>query len=212
MSALFYPDVPFETLYIPHIYHEIYFDKIYECVDFRKDFVAVDAGANIGIVTQYLRERVGTVYSIEPSPEHYESLLKNKTFNGWHNVETLNYALSDFNGWAGLNRFNVNRTCNSIVFDRNTSDTVTVPTIRIDTLLEEMDISHVDFMKMDIEGAEDMVLRGEDFAKVSGRIDRLIVEFHLENYVELVEIMNRLGYSWKKLETRVKSYYFWRTR
>lgn len=211
MKALFYPDVPFETLYIPHIYREIYFDNIYN-IPLYNDMTVLDVGANIGIATQYLRERVKAVYSLEPSPEHYEALLANKVFNEWENVETHNLALADYTGWATLNRFNVNRTCNSIVFDRDTSDKVEVKTIRLDDFLESCKIEHVDFMKLDVEGAEDMIIRGEGFQNVTAKIDSLMVEFHLPNWLELWGILKGLGYQSVAIKTGVNMGYFWRPK
>lgn len=88
LKALYYPDVPFESLYIPYIYKEIYFDGVYiDIFNQKKDMVVMDIGANIGVVTQYMRDYAKKVYSIEPSKEHFEALKKNKEFNKWDNVE-----------------------------------------------------------------------------------------------------------------------------
>jgi len=52
LSALFYPDVPFESLCIPHIYKEIYLDRVYADVfNENRNMTIVDVGANCGIVT-----------------------------------------------------------------------------------------------------------------------------------------------------------------
>jgi len=210
MKALFLPDYPFDTLFIPHILKEIYFDDIYRPALNKKgkDLVAIDAGANIGLVTQFLRPFARKIYAIEPSPEHYQCLLANKAFNQWDNVECFDLALSDLNGWTGLNRFNVNRTCNSTVFNRDTSDTVTVKTIRLDTFLEDNKIEHVDLLKLDIEGAEELVLR--DFASVAPKIDMIHVEFHTRNPTDMAEYLRTLGYECARINTRVVAYLFWK--
>src|SRR3989344_7898964 len=101
LKALFYPDVKFETLYIPHIYREIYLEKIYADV-FKnkqpKSMTIVDVGANIGIVTHYMQPYSRKLYAIEPSSEHFEALAANKEFNGWNNVEIFHLALADYDG------------------------------------------------------------------------------------------------------------------
>src|SRR3990167_4735775 len=104
LKALFYPgDVPFDSLFIPAIFHEIHYDAIYLDVvtvldKEKKDPVIVDVGANIGITVQYFREHAKKVYAIEPSTEHFEALSKNKEFNHWDNVELFKYAIADRDG------------------------------------------------------------------------------------------------------------------
>ena len=57
LNALFYPDVDFDTLFIPYIYKEIYMDGVYvDIFNTKSDMVVVDVGANIGIVTDYMRK------------------------------------------------------------------------------------------------------------------------------------------------------------
>ena len=41
-----------------------------------------------------------------------------------------------------------------------------VPTKTLTTLFEENDIKHVDFMKFDVEGAEDLILPSPDFEDI----------------------------------------------
>ena len=48
----------------------------------KKDMVILDVGAQVGIVTHYMRQFAKKIYAIEPSPEHFEALKKNKEFNG----------------------------------------------------------------------------------------------------------------------------------
>ena len=76
-----------------------------------------------------------------------------------------------------------------------------VKTRRIDTFLEENKIKKVDFMKFDVEGAEDMILRGTGFQKAVSKIDALEVEFHLPNWQELAKYLMELGYEARQYES-----------
>lgn len=182
LKATFYPDVPFETLYIPHIYKEIYFAKVYvDVFKNKKDMVIIDAGANIGIVTRYMRDYAKVIYAIEPSPENFEALKKNVEFNGWDNVIPFNFALSDKDGMANFNIWLKNRTGNSLIYDFGAAKnrkTVEVNTKRFDTFFVENNIGDVDFVKFDVEGAEDIILRSEGFKNVVDRIRSIMIEFH----------------------------------
>ena len=178
LGALFYPGgVPFDSLFIPAIYQEIYYDGIYmDIVNVldkeKKDPIIVDLGANIGIVTQYLRGHAKKLYAVEPATEHFEALKKNKEFNNWDNVEIFKYAITNKDGEVELRLFKKNRTSHSLVF-RGEKDTEfeTVPTKKLTTFFKENNITHVDFMKCDVEGAEELILPSEDFAEASKIID-----------------------------------------
>ena len=201
LKALFYPDVPFDTLFIPYIFKEIYLEGVYvDIFNQRKDLTVIDVGANVGLVTHYMRDYAKKIYAIEPSPEHFEALKKNKEFNEWDNVEIFNLAIADENGKMNLNINPGNLTCNSLVLDYNKSS-VEVETMRFDTFMKKNKIDEVDFCKFDVEGAEDMILRSEGFKKVAHKIKAIEIEFHFPNWQELVKYMLELGYTARRYES-----------
>lgn len=201
LNALFYPagtkakPIKFETLFIPYIYKEIYLEGIYTDVfTQKKDMVIIDVGANIGIVTQYMRDFAKIVYAIEPSPEHYEALEKTVEFNKWDNVKTYNLALSNADGKVKLNQHEANRTSHSIAIE-NKGKQVEVVAKRFDTFLKENKIKgDIDFVKFDVEGAEDMILRSEGFKNIAKQIKAIEVEFHFPTFPDLVQYMMSLGF------------------
>jgi len=200
LGAVFYPKgteenpISFDSLYIPYIYKEIYLDGIYtDIFNQRQDMVVMDVGANLGIVTQFMRDHAKVVYAIEPSAEHFEALKKNKEFNGWDNVEIFNLALADKDGEVMLNCNQQNRTCHSLTLDYKQGGEK-VKTMAFDTFFEKNKIKEVDFVKFDVEGAEDLILRSEGFKKVSSRIKAIEIEFHLPNWRELADYLMSLGF------------------
>jgi len=200
LKALFYPDVPFDSLYIPFIYKEIYLDGIYvDICNQKRDMTILDVGANIGVVTQHLREYAKKLYALEPSAEHFEALKKNKEFNHWDNVEIFNVAVSDGDGKAALNRNNDNRTCHSLTLKFNQGDEL-VKTTRLDTFFKENEIEKIDFMKFDVEGAEDMIFRSEGFKNVADKITAMLVEFHLADWQETSKYLMELGFDARKYD------------
>ncbi len=204
LGALFYPKgtkdnpIPFDSLYIPYIYNEIYFDGVYlDVVNMldhtKKDPIIVDAGANIGVVTQHLREH-GRVYAVEPSKEHFEALKKNKEFNEWDNVEIFNYAIADRDGEMDFHHNPSNLTCNSLTvgFSNETVDKVQVKTFK--SFFKEAGIKHVDFCKMDIEGGEEIVIPSKDFADAMQKVDCIEIAFHQHDYPKFLPIMRDIGF------------------
>ena len=227
LGALFYPvtdtlgkPIPFDTLCIPHIYKEIYFERVYrDVLKGKKDMVIVDVGANIGIVTQYMRPYAKKIYAIEPSNEHFNALSKNKIHNGWSNVEIFKIALSDKNGETDLVHNEHNRTMNSLAVDTGKNaisgnllgkigkhgyyEIEKVKTMDMESFFIKNKIKEIDFMKFDVEGAEEMILRSEGFRKVSDKIKSIEIEFHFPDWEKLVSYMQSLGFKARRYDSSV---------
>jgi len=207
LGALYYPKgtgenpIKFETLYIPYIYKEIYLEGVY--LDIMNSFkgtddkVIIDVGSNIGITVQYFRDYAKKVYAIEPASEHFEALAKNKKFNKWDNVEVFKLAIADKDGEMTLNKFNDNLTCNSLINDYKQGSEV-VKTQTFNTFFKENNITTVDFMKFDVEGAEESVLCAPAFADIAPRIKSMMVEFHYPNFNIIINHMIDLGFKAKR--------------
>ena len=81
---------------------------------------------------------------------------------------------------------------------------IMVKTQSMETFFKENKIDHVDFMKFDAEGAEDMILRSEGFRKVVDKIDAIMVEFHFPNWMDLVKYMTEFGFKARQYESSAK--------
>ena len=132
----------------------------------RRNMTVVDVGAHHGLYTLLASKCVGwhgRVVAIEPSPRERGRLEKHLRLNRSSNVEVIPCAAGEVPGEAELyvvERFN--DVCNSL----RPPDTpepvgaVCVKVRRLDDILCELDISKVDFIKLDAEGAELSVLYG----------------------------------------------------
>ena len=201
LGAIFYPTsdengnpIPFDSLFLPYIWKEIYFDGVYiDILNQRKDMVILDVGSQVGLTVQHFLPHAKKIYAIEPSKEHFKALKANKTFNGWDKVELFNYALADKDGEMVLHINKDNRTCNSLIVGRDLEG-YKVRTVAFDTFFKENKIKEIDFCKFDVEGAEDLILRSEGFRKVYKKIKAILVEFHFPNWQDLAQYMIDLGY------------------
>lgn len=132
----------------------------------RRDMTVVDVGAHHGIYTLLASKCVGwhgRVIAIEPSPRECARLEKHLRLNRSSNVELVSCAAGEDPGEAEL--FVVegfNDWCNSLrpPATAEPMSTVRVPICRLDDILSELEISKVDFVKLDVEGAELCVLYG----------------------------------------------------
>lgn len=142
----------------------------------------VDAGANIGWFTMLAASLVGPsgmVVGIEPNPANTELARKSVADNGFGNVELATVALSDRAGAVALETDGSNGRV--VLVDGPPAGPVVasyvVASCTLDSLLAGYGVSRVDVMKMDVEGAEPLVLAGA--AGILGR-DRpvLVSEFY----------------------------------
>ena len=127
----------------------------------------LDIGANQGLYTLLASQRVGSrgrVFAFEPSPRERRALRLNVLVNLCRNVTIESAALGNEEGYSELYLVDGPETgCNSLrppVLMEGSSRPVRVPITRLDRWLCEHKIERVDFIKLDVEGAELSVLRG----------------------------------------------------
>lgn len=201
MKAIFYPSVDLGETALPFIHEEIYFDQIYRFLDGCRGLTIVDVGANIGEVTRFIRPTAKKIYAIEPSPMEFECLKENKEYNGWDNVAIFNLAISDREGETGFSITDGNRTGSHLDKDGK----IRVKTKRLDVFLDENGIESVDFLKLDVEGSEEIILRS-DFP--ASRVKVMLVEFHFPTQMELVAHTMSLGYKCHRMKAKADVYVF----
>lgn len=163
------------------ILKEIYDDRVYDPYLSGKDLVIADFGANIGLWTYYAYPFAKTVFALEPAQEHFECLVTMAMTNGMTRVVPIQKAISHQNGKAKFYH-NDNTTMFSLSDKVNTKNEFEeVETITLDKFFEDNKIEHLDFLKVDIEGAEAEVFGSEGFDKVANKIDVIMGENHLWN-------------------------------
>lgn len=135
--------------------------------------VVLDIGANVGLHTVNFARATGPeghVYAFEPVARMAERNSLNCALNGLANVTIVDCALGDENGAVAMN---VNTSDGGMEGTSSLLETVHVEKRpqhyetqevrirRLDDLIEELGpLSRLDFIKMDTEGFEPMVLKG----------------------------------------------------
>ncbi|MDA7455165.1 FkbM family methyltransferase [Planktomarina temperata] len=139
----------------------------------RKDSVAIDVGANIGLMTLIMAKyigRNGRILSLEPGPVSFGLLRANVFTNGFENVRIIDKAASDRIGTTNLfinrNGESDNQVHHNIAqytFKNEPSRLkIEIETTTLDSLIEFYDIlpSRISFIKIDTQGHELSVLMG----------------------------------------------------
>ena len=129
----------------------------------RKGDVVIDCGAHIGVFTwKALEAGAAKVVAVEPDPANLECLRRNfKKEIAEGRVVLAGVGVWSKPGKMTLNLGNGGNTgVNSMVLTENSDRTIEVPVTTLDQLTKDLGLDHVNFIKMDIEGAEREALVG----------------------------------------------------
>lgn len=126
----------------------------------------LDLGANIGYYTLVAARQcqsAGTVVSFEPDPLNREILERNVALNRYSNVRVVSAAVSSESGHATIYRDSTYSSCSSLE-PRNvliSAGAVSVETVSLDRFWrDELNRGRIDVMKVDIQGAEGLLVAG----------------------------------------------------
>lgn len=168
----------------------------------------LDAGAHHGLYTLLSSRQVGRggrVIAVEPSPRERKRLERHLRVNGCRNVTVQSCALGDERREAELFLVEGREDwCNSLRPPQVDARTVRVQVAmeRIDDLLEQVGVERMDFIKLDVEGAELSVLQGASRTLVASRPVILAevqdVRTRAWGYAarEVLELLSQARYRW----------------
>lgn len=131
-----------------------------------KEFI--DIGAWVGVLSFYAEKLGAEVHAIEPDPKAFEELDDNKTLNK-SSVFIYELAISDTDDDLVLNTTAVKGFGNSessLIQRNEIKEAVEVASCTLESFIYFIDRDNICLIKMDIEGAEVMVLKqAKDFLK-----------------------------------------------
>jgi FkbM family methyltransferase len=146
--------------------------------------VVLDCGANIGVFTRKVLDRgAGKVIAIEPAPENLECFRRNfKKEIAAGKVVVYPTGVWDKDDVLEMNIDPTNTAADSFVIHREGSHKLRLPLTTIDKLVAELALPRVDYIKMDIEGAEPNALMGarETLAKWKPRMS--LAAYHQQDH------------------------------
>src|SRR5919107_1149702 len=178
-------------------------DHIIEHFTPKQGDVVVDIGAHMGRYTIIGAKRVGTkgkIVAIEANPSNFEMLNRNIKLNRLTNIISLNNAVYSKETKIKLylpGEELGDTIYNTIVSDRakNEDKFVEVSANTLDYLLQLKGITDVNWVKIDVEGAEFEVLKGANKILSDSKDIALLIEVHGKNtYEPIIEFLRSYNF------------------
>ncbi|OGW40624.1 MAG: hypothetical protein A2Y97_05045 [Nitrospirae bacterium RBG_13_39_12] len=166
-----------------------------------KSDVLYDIGSCVGMVAVHAALKGCKVVAFEPDHNYRARLETNLRLNNVNNVQIIKWAVSDTVGNVTLYTDGIEGNSPSLRKVRDRGQ-VTVPTDTVDNALKRNEVPYPDVIKMDIEGAEILALRGMNklLASVSSP-RKIFIEIHPEflpefgsSTEEVIEILKSFKY------------------
>jgi len=180
--------------------------------------IIFDIGAHRGESVLYLKRIFpsSSIYSFEPDPDSFKVLERNDI----DGVCCLNLAISDTDGVERFYRNKISHTNSLFRVNLQSKDSIGVntanakndteyfigfnqeidiPTLRLDSFVKANAISHIDLLKIDVQGAECKVLNGA--REILGNTKVIVLEIsffdyynHQTTFMDVEMIISSLGF------------------
>jgi FkbM family methyltransferase len=184
-----------------YMFREVCVDDDYNISQIKPGMIIVDAGAHIGTFTISVSKIIGEkgkVIAIEPEGNSFGQLTKNLELNKIKNVIPINIGLSDFNRNKDF-FIDKESACSSFTLkpDRQIINKLIIKVKTLDSLLQEINIDKINFLKIDTEGAEPEILKGAQQTLIKNpQMKMVIAAYHYpEEKEEVFQCLKSLKFS-----------------
>ncbi|MFN4762869.1 FkbM family methyltransferase [Gillisia sp. Q332] len=185
-------------IYIPDIasfrfmHKEIFEQEIYKFKTSTLEPYIIDGGANIGLATIYFKKLypLSKIVCFEPDPEIFKTLKQNIGVFNFRQIELIQKGLWNANSKLFFKSEGADAGLIAEIDKNNSTPESEIEVVSLKPYLQQP----VDFLKLDIEGAETVVLR--DIQDDLGNIKRIFVEYHSfvgqsQTLNEIIEILTK---------------------
>ena len=181
--------------------------------EIKDGMVVVDVGANIGFYTLLASKRVGDgkVYAFEPDPRCFDLLRENVQINNYENTQCIQEALAEKSGVLSiyldelvLSSTTISRQNleNNLSTNTKYSGDLEVKKTTLDDYFKDINENrNLDFLKMNIQGAEGLVIAGAEETLKKSKNITVLTEFWISglkacgtNPTELLLKIKSLGF------------------
>ena len=189
-------------------------DEIIDHFNTKQGDIVVDVGAHMGKYTIIASKQVGAngkVIAIEAHPGNYDMLNHNIKLNGLTNVIPLNYAVysketkiklflpDEESGYTMHHSVMFNYLSSKYPLQgKDNEKFIEVNANTLDNLLQKNGISQVNWIKIDVEGAEFEVLKGSANILSTSKDINLLIEIHnpgdTNHYKQIIDFLKSYNF------------------
>ncbi|MHB8886749.1 MAG: FkbM family methyltransferase [Methylovirgula sp.] len=167
----------------------------------KPDFIFLDIGANIGGYSLFVAacaNQGARILAIEPQPEIFERLVYNIRQNPFATIKAIDCAVADIDTEITLfiDPENRGETSMRIINSDVEGIKIRVPAKALASIVAEEGFERIDAMKLDVEGAEDLILEPY-FREMPETLwpELLLIEFVPQRWtIDLPALLAELGY------------------
>ncbi|SFF74226.1 methyltransferase, FkbM family [Salegentibacter agarivorans] len=164
-----------------------------------RDDTVIDAGAFNGILSLVYAEKAksGKVFSFEPDRKNLQGLDENLNLNGNpKNIQLIKEGLWSYRG--EIKFYEAGSVASSSFYKAEDSQENIISVTSLDNFVEENNIKKIDFIKMDVEGAELNILKGARKMLSNFKPNLSIATYHLVEgeltYKSVEEFFKEMNY------------------
>lgn len=171
-----------------------------------KGEIFFDVGANIGAISLLAASRGAKVWSFEPNEGVRADLIMNVALNSWQDrIKVFSEIVSLKKGYAQFSNTNESEISH---LSHTGEKGIRLKTTSLLEVCKAEKIKRIDVLKVDVEGAEMMVLSGAQELLQNKKIECLVLELNTENTIygtshqEIFTYLQGFGYQFYSLEPR----------
>lgn len=161
--------------------------------------IILDLGSNIGLTIYHLKQLYpkAVIFGYEMNTENY--LLAKRNTKAFANVHVYNQAVWTENKIVEYNP-NSDYDAYSISHQKNNEQNIKIQALTIMDIIKQHKLKKIDYLKMDIEGAEKEILNNQDLSWLQF-VNSMNIEMHIdegETLLSYINILNKNGFhAWK---------------
>lgn len=168
-----------------------------------KGKIFLDIGAHIGKYSILYSDYWDKIYAFEPEPSNFEILTINVNLNNLQDkIMPLNFAISDEN--IEIDLFLSEYSVTHSIINKQLSNSIKVKAISLDNFFKDFNINveEIGLIKIDVEGAESLVLRGmrDSFSKFRGKLIIEIWENNIDSKKFIEKFLKNYGFVLKRIK------------
>ena len=210
-------ELVFKTCYKDMTFNTV--DALYSIVDdfdyyqhfykIKENDIVIDAGSNVGNISLLFSKLVGKngiVYCFEPDKFNEEILKKNFSLNSDF---FYNWIVCDFLLWKENTELNFQESgtvSSSAVWFTDKENSTLKKAVSLDNWYKTQNLKTINYIKMDIEGAEIEALEGCIEIIQKFKPDFAIASYHIVNneptYIKLESFFKKINYPFKTITFR----------